>query len=265
MKINPINANNIIKIQHLLSESAGYKVDLHDEVDSLSMGGYGYFTELNDEATGFIRAYPISNDTFLGEFLCADHTLNNLLKCFTLNKIKQRLRFDFTLKSKNLIDTFKHYGFHEIREYLHFEKLNLNGNLDTKFRIATSDDLEAILKTISELHKYENNELLKSIESGSFYILENETGFTTAATKVSYQENSLEIIEFAVNSAERKNGYGNRCLNSIDSLAMNKEYDKITLKVESTNTPAISLYRKSGYTEITDKTQWWIYKSPSLH
>ena len=59
-----------------------------------------------------------------------------------------------------------------------------------------------------------------------------------------------EITNVAVSSKYRKQGIGNHLVTAMQTIAKEKNLERIILEVRATNEPALSLYKRKGFKEI---------------
>lgn len=70
---------------------------------------------------------------------------------------------------------------------------------------------------------------------------------------------SATINRICVSKSERKKGYASLLLKKMEEICKSQEekVEFITLEVRKSNLPAISLYKKEGYDEITTKKMYY--------
>lgn len=70
---------------------------------------------------------------------------------------------------------------------------------------------------------------------------------------------SATINRICVSKRERKKGYASLLLKKMEEIckAQEEKVEFITLEVRKSNVPAISLYKKEGYNEITIKKMYY--------
>lgn len=253
---------NLAQILPLLSESAGFDVSLEDEVECLQDGGFGIFESLDGNISGFARAYPIGDNVYLGEvyspFFNPTLLVKNLLQSFP-DKI---IRFDLSGGDVEAIEEMRSCGFNSHKRFLYFDiQLTAPQTSHSQFRIAKIEDLTAVQKSLSELHRYSDEELKESLNSNNFLVLEDESDKVVAAAKVAQRRYGFEIIEFAVEPDQRRNGHGEALVQALQAYA-SKDAHQLFLKVEDSRVPAIQLYKKCGMIERPEKSEIWLYRQP---
>ena len=65
---------------------------------------------------------------------------------------------------------------------------------------------------------------------------------------ISFEEG--EITNVAVSSKYRKHGIGNHLVTAMQRVAKEKNLERMILEVRATNEPALSLYKRKGFTEL---------------
>lgn len=69
--------------------------------------------------------------------------------------------------------------------------------------------------------------------------------------------NSVYFYGFEIKESFRRRGYGQHFLTAMIEL-LSKDYRRITLQVSSQNTPAVNLYKKTGF-HITETLSYYLY------
>lgn len=124
-----------------------------------------------------------------------------------------------------------------------------------------SSDVDAVFEVEKRCFSEEKrslNSLKSSVNSSNFigYVLvENGAigGFITA----NYCLDESDILTVAVDSKIRRKGYGAALLNALKNGLKGLGVSKIFLEVRSTNTPAISLYTKFGFSKISVRKNYY--------
>ena len=82
---------------------------------------------------------------------------------------------------------------------------------------------------------------------------ENAAGFALGAVCA----DEAELYRIAVLSEIRKKGFGSRLMNDFEKLCREKGAEKIFLEVRSKNIPAVSLYKKCGFSCIHTRKNYY--------
>lgn len=82
------------------------------------------------------------------------------------------------------------------------------------------------------------------------WILAEEEGETVGYALGTEVCGEAELYRIAVLKSHRKKGIGERLLHDFTEKCLERSAEKIFLEVRSKNIPAISLYKKAGFTEI---------------
>ena len=85
----------------------------------------------------------------------------------------------------------------------------------------------------------------------SLWLTECENGIPAGYALGSMVCGEAELYRIAVSAEFRRQGLGERLLASFIEKCREKGGEKIFLEVRSRNTPAISLYKKAGFEEIS--------------
>ena len=75
---------------------------------------------------------------------------------------------------------------------------------------------------------------------------------------------ALEILTLAVLPTHRRQGLATTLLNCVQDYAKTYNKDRIFLEVNSTNTPAISLYSKNGFTQTNIRKDYYHEKGKTF-
>ena len=129
--------------------------------------------------------------------------------------------------------------------------------------------------TFLELSKKDINYIL-SVQQGNFKDGWNENMLASAFDEGRFYAIALEIDDLpiglitfsvAVDTADiegvvvvcsmRNKGYGLSLINSAESKMKSLGVQKSFLEVRESNTPAIALYRKAGYTEVSVRKKYY--------
>ena len=102
--------------------------------------------------------------------------------------------------------------------------------------------------------KYENEKNNNPFSNFIFYKLDNNiVGF------INYYDlyDRIEIVNFEVLNNYRKKGIGSILLQKVIEIALEKNYNNITLEVNVANNNAISLYEKYGFKNVAIRSKYY--------
>lgn len=68
---------------------------------------------------------------------------------------------------------------------------------------------------------------------------------------------NAEILNLFIEDEHRRKGIGTLLVNRIIEVCRAEHIDNITLEVRPTNTPAVALYKKLGFTAVTTRKQYY--------
>lgn len=85
----------------------------------------------------------------------------------------------------------------------------------------------------------------------SVWLITEENGVPCGYALGSIICGEAELYRIAVSSDFRRKGLGERILSEFLEKCRSRDGEKVFLEVRSRNTPAISLYRKAGFEEIS--------------
>lgn len=125
-----------------------------------------------------------------------------------------------------------------------------------KIRNAKKSDITAMLEIESVSYPKPWNEQAflcefskQSAGANIFYAAEDEDSGVTAGYAVgNVIVDFVHILNIAVAPQHRGKGLGVELLKSVEREALKRKLFSLTLEVRESNEPAISLYKKSGYT-----------------
>jgi len=135
--------------------------------------------------------------------------------------------------------------------------------VDAIIEQATLDDLESILeieKVCFGVDSFTRKQFryLITKAKGVFYVLKLKTrvvGYISLISN-SYTRN-LRIYSIAVHPDMRGYGFARQLLNTSLQYAFTNKFKAISLEVKTTNTPALSLYEKSGFIKTSLKPYYY--------
>ena len=94
-------------------------------------------------------------------------------------------------------------------------------------------------------------ELLNNGDKTIYYVLENEAGIVCGYAGLWRVLDEGQITNIALSPAARGQGYGELLLRVLMEAAWADGCNDIYVEVRISNTTALALYRKLGYTELT--------------
>ena len=68
---------------------------------------------------------------------------------------------------------------------------------------------------------------------------------------------NIELLKIAVNIDSQKKGIGEALINTLKESCKSKEIERVTLEVYDKNHSAIALYKKSGFTQIAIRKNYY--------
>lgn len=92
------------------------------------------------------------------------------------------------------------------------------------------------------------------------FYLALEEGVSLGFIGFSHILDEIEIYMIGIKKSYQNRGYGSRLINLFLSHMWKEDIDKIYLEVRSLNKPAIALYKKSGFSQIGYRKNY--YKQP---
>ena len=122
---------------------------------------------------------------------------------------------------------------------------------DTIFLVAVKPDFEQmdLKQEVADCVKTGSDETQSVVDEGRNTCLEKEDlilGYI--GMYISFEEG--EITNVAVSSKYRKHGIGNHLVTAMQRAAKEKNLERMILEVRATNEPALSLYKRKGFTEL---------------
>lgn len=120
-------------------------------------------------------------------------------------------------------------------------------------RDMTEDDLESVLRIEREVHAYPWTQGNFSDALRSKYICkvyESETDGMLGYAVLMPAVDEAELLDIAIDAKHQRRGVGGKMLEELAVLARRANMLRMVLEVRASNQPAIGLYRKSGFTDI---------------
>lgn len=270
MYIHRIDREILEKSHQVLSLSAGYDVSISDELEYFdSLGKVDWFAARSADGNviGFLRYFPQDSNWSLGEIYVQPDLRNRseifralmseFQKCanFTAG---HRLRFDLNTSDIELSRVIEESGSSQKKQvFRHFE-VSLNQFKEKNFQGTYAVDLEPgqIIETLASLHEVSEQDVNQWISENSLRAI-SSGGKVVVVAHVSERGASCEIIRIATNKNFLRKGFAENLLKLICQEFAGRGKETLFLKVESTRSPAIELYRSFGFSEIKTKEQIW--------
>jgi hypothetical protein len=267
MKIEIINKNWIIELEHLLSKSYGEKINIKEEIDYLNeFTPENWYVSIDNSCipNGFIRCFPYSEDQEFEIELFANSIDTKIAlidmfdKCAT--NINKKFRFCLHKNQSSLIDYLKNIGYtYNIQEFKMFILKN-RPNIQNKNLIRMgkkeSKEILDIIEVLSRFGKLSKSKVIQLINEDRIVVCVKQSHIVAAAM-INVYEKFVELVEISVLKNHRRKGYATECIMGI----MSKYPDKILkLEVSKDNIKAIKLYEKLGFEEKTEENKIWLTK-----
>ena len=99
--------------------------------------------------------------------------------------------------------------------------------------------------------------VLDSLENGVLFILYEEEGQILGYAGVQVVLDEGYITNVAVTSSARRKGIGSALISGLLGIKKEKQLSFLTLEVRSSNTAAISLYKKFGFKEVGTRKNFY--------
>lgn len=120
-------------------------------------------------------------------------------------------------------------------------------------RDMTEDDLESVLRIEREVHAYpwtlgNFSDALRSQYICKVY--ESETDGMLGYAVLMPAVDEVELLDIAIDAKHQRRGFGGGLLEELAVLARRANMRRMVLEVRASNEAAIGLYRKSGFTDI---------------
>lgn len=120
-------------------------------------------------------------------------------------------------------------------------------------RDMTEDDLESVLRIEREVHAYpwtpgNFSDALRSKYVCKIY--ESETDRMIGYAVLMPAVDEMELLDIAIDAEHQRRGFGGNLLEELAVLARRANMRRMVLEVRASNEAAVGLYRKSGFTDI---------------
>ena len=268
MTISPINRNTLSEMHEILCLSAGYQISIENELqyfDPKNSSGWLVAKNRDNRNLAFIRHFKQNIDWSLAEFY-VDFNLKNRrdLAQSLITKFKKeaqfpsghRLRFDILKFDSELNNLVISSGYSQkVQLFRHFE-MSVNSTIKLEHLNSESINVQEVTETLLHLNPVTESEVQGWINNGQIRTVVDKSRVVSAA-QVFVHANSIEINRIATHPQYLRQGNAERLIHMIRSEAAYTGQNRITLKVEDIRNSAIALYKKSGFIEVEDKSQFW--------
>lgn len=269
MTLIQIDRDVLSGMQKILSLSAGYEVNIVDELEYFDPGNSSSWILAIDSSgqhLGFIRQFKQGPSWSLGEIYVKPQAPNRkelsekLVKKFqTVATFEEghRLRFDLLKSDSTLNEVIQQFGYsQQAQTFLHFELITgVDRQVTFTQNKLTLNPLE-VAEVLTYLHPVSVSEAVQWISSGTIRAVCSGARVVAVAQIYDY-EGAIEINRIATHADFLRKGFGTKLIDEILLEAKFKGKNKVFLKVEDIRTAAILLYKKSGFAEDPSKTQRW--------
>jgi ribosomal protein S18 acetylase RimI-like enzyme len=270
IQIISIDKDVLSQMQKILSSSAGYDVSIQDELDYFNPAQSGTWflaTDQNGEQLGFIRCFEINSEWSLGEFFITSFSEKRvevgekLLQYFSSKSSfpnGHRLRFDISINDHVLNNLIIEKGLSHKKQIFKYFEIPTVGFSDKDFKSASIDNVNVnqVAEVLSNLAPVELGELSSWLSNNQVRTITVD-GKVIVAAQISNADESVEIVRIATHPDFLRQGHAEKLINDICQESFQKGKSKIYLKVDSVKIPAIHLYKKVGFKEVEEKTQYW--------
>lgn len=268
VQILKIDRKLLIRMEHLLSASAGYQTSMSDELDYFDsqVPKNWYVAIENEEPIGFVRSFNQGEwsqaELFISSISDRIRVGTDLLKNFIETNVfdsGHRLRIDVADSDIELKSCIEKLGLNQKSEtYLYYE-LDLSKNSEIIKTEKTEISAIEITETLSHLHPVKLEEVEAWIQNNTIRTVTYE-GKVVAAVQIYEYGDSAEINRIATNSKFLRRGFSKVLMQNICSELSEKGFKKLFLKVEDVRKPAINFYENFGFVRNQGKTQTWFSK-----
>ncbi|MCP4440612.1 MAG: GNAT family N-acetyltransferase [Aureispira sp.] len=271
MQISTITKDNIHKLSSLLSASYGEPIEIQDELDYFPKETIYWYVAFQEETPlGFIRHFKIGESTkHQLELYALDLATKKRLLLYFLKQVRVSVLSSIRLYVKKeqyaFVDFLETLDFEMQEEYLElaYKNLIVLTRHKGKTRLAENTAQEVLaIQTIL----YENfglisiNRIKQQIKEQIISVIENKDGNIVGVCLFGAQEKEKEIIQIAVQSKHRQQGYGTVLLSHTMGLLQEKNSEMtFFLRVKTKNKVAIQMYKSIGFEKIGTE-QWFVKK-----
>ena len=131
--------------------------------------------------------------------------------------------------------------------------------MDYNIRVATTEDI-SVLRELEEAcfdsNIRENFEFVLNSEAHIYFVAEKDgqiIGY--AGASMSFEQ--ADILNICVKKEHRKNGIAMALLDKLIEHLLANGVENVFLEVEEENVPAISLYKKLGFSQISTRINYY--------
>lgn len=269
MDLYPITPERLSQMQDILNRSAGYAVNIADEIeyfDPAACAGWWLAMGSDGNPMAFIRHFKQNFDWSLGEIYIGSEaedrtTIAKALLGKFQNSIRfpnaHRLRFDVNSYDQDLNCVLKAEGFSEKAQiFRFFEYSDMENATLSDPEYASVSDAKGVAETLSNLHPVSSDEARRWIEDKNILIVRDHERVVAAAQIYEFDD-ALEVNRFATHEKYLRRGFARRLMNTVFQESTIRSKKRVYLKVEENRAPAIDLYLSVGFEENRDKCQTW--------
>jgi GNAT superfamily N-acetyltransferase len=265
-----ITSESLPNLKALLDASAGYDVDMNDEITYFDVQNSQNWTfaQQNGEPIGFIRCFPEHTWGKVELFVSSKNPAQKLalekvlVGSFLQNSTFKngfRLRFDLSALEKDLIQHLNELGFTSRAEsFLHYEcdllKIKYE-NLEAEQ--PELGDAAQVAEVFKNLHDTKEDEARTWIEAKNIFVYRHDNIIRCAMQVYDYGD-SIEINRLATQAGWLKKGFAESLITRVSAHFHGTPARRIILKVDALKNPARCLYQKMGFVRMPEKDQVWL-------
>jgi len=97
---------------------------------------------------------------------------------------------------------------------------------------------------------------LKSAQTIGFVV--EQEGFVIGYSIATYEDKGLHLTNIAVDKNYQRQGIGSRLMQLVEHNAQERRCSSVYLEVRPSNTAAISMYKKLGYSALLRRAHYYI-------
>ena len=267
MKIEIIDQNWLIRLKPLFSESYQEEIEIQDELDyflDAQPKNWLVAIDASRKPIGFIRCFSYSNNNSFAVELYAEKPetelslINEFDKC-NVNTNRQ-IRFCLNNQKSQIINYLKQIGYtYQIEEFQTYILSAIKSSeRDPSIRTGMDEisEVEQIVQILSHFGEISHSKIIDWISQKKIVICEKHNTIVAAAL-INELDDSIEIVELAVDEKNRRKGYAESLIHGMSKMFVEK---KLKLNVNKENKAAIALYKKCGFIERGDLAETWLTK-----
>ena len=118
-------------------------------------------------------------------------------------------------------------------------------------------EIEALLTGEDFSDRWKPGEISKSIASGNLFGIIAKEDYISGLIYSTVCLDEADICIVYVKKSERKKGLGSELINKLLTSLKEKGVKKTFLEVRKSNIPAISLYKKCGFTKLFERKKYY--------